>query len=117
VAYNAKQDLIVVAFRGSHNIANWISNIDFFKEPYKGSSSMQVHTGFYADYILVAPQVISAVRELINAYPIAGLLYTGHSLGAALVTFAAVDVMEQLNPTAKGHVSYFYSLGSPRTGN
>jgi hypothetical protein len=47
-------------------------------------------------------------------YPTASLLITGHSLGAALATFAAVDIKEQLSPSQK---IYFYTFGSPRTGN
>ena len=54
VAYNAKDNMIIVAFRGSDNIANWISNIDFFMTPYKGDTKMQVHRGFYAAYNLVS---------------------------------------------------------------
>lgn len=106
--------MIIVAFRGSNNMANWISNFDYFMEPYKGSDTMKVHTGFFADYDLVSPLVINAVRTLTQAHPSATILYTGHSLGAALVTFAAVDVMEQLDPT---NPVMFYSYGSPRTGN
>ena len=50
VAYNEKQDQIIVAFRGSDNIANWIANIDFFQTPYKNVPGAQVHRGFYASY-------------------------------------------------------------------
>jgi phospholipase A1 len=42
------------------------------------------------------------------------MLITGHSLGAALATFAAVDIKENLNPKRAMHV---YNFGSPRTGN
>jgi hypothetical protein len=35
VAYNPVNNQIIVAFRGSDNIANWISNINFFQTPYK----------------------------------------------------------------------------------
>ena len=39
---------------------------------------------------------------------------TGHSLGAAIATFAALDIKEQLNPTNRFD---FYTFGSPRTGD
>ena len=35
VGYNAHDNQIIVAFRGSVNVANWITNIDFVKTNYK----------------------------------------------------------------------------------
>ena len=73
-----------------------------------------MHRGFYTSFLDVEPQLIAAVKPLLAKYPTASLLVTGHSLGAALATFAAVDIKEQLNPS---HKIYFYTFGSPRTGN
>lgn len=39
---------------------------------------------------------------------------TGHSLGGALATYAAVDIKRFLAPQAQVH---FYTFGSPRPGN
>ncbi len=36
VGYNAQDDEIVVAFRGSHDIANWISNMQYGQADYPG---------------------------------------------------------------------------------
>ena len=47
VAYNKNANEIVVSFRGSQNIQNWITNIDFGKMNYKDVAGAQVHTGFY----------------------------------------------------------------------
>ena len=47
-------------------------------------------------------------------YTSASILFTGHSLGGALATFAAVDVKETLG-LANG--LKLYTFGSPRTGN
>lgn len=58
--------------------------------------------------------MITALKPLLSQHPAASILITGHSLGAALATFAAVDIKEQLNPA---HKIYFYTFGSPRTGN
>jgi hypothetical protein len=52
IAYNEAQNAIVVAFRGSHNYANWMFDIDYFLEPYnEGPPGAQVHTGFYDSYL------------------------------------------------------------------
>jgi predicted lipase len=58
--------------------------------------------------------VISAVRNLIASNPSATLVITGHSLGGALATFAALDIKRKLNPSNR---VLFYTFGSPRLGN
>jgi len=47
VAFNPQDNQIVVAFRGSVNIANWVSNLDFIMKPFPGIANAQVHRGFY----------------------------------------------------------------------
>ncbi len=50
VGFNSHENQIVVSFRGSVNIENWITNIDFIKTNYKNIPGAQVHEGFYAAY-------------------------------------------------------------------
>ncbi len=94
MGYNAHDNQIIVAFRGSVNIQNWVTNIDFIQTNYKNVPGALVHEGFYAAYAAVSSQVIAAVRKLHASHPTASLLFTGHSLGGALATFASVDVKE-----------------------
>jgi hypothetical protein len=61
VAYNSLENQVVVSFRGSDNIVNWISNIDFLQTTYKNVTDAKVHRGFYGSYQVVQPQLISAV--------------------------------------------------------
>jgi predicted lipase len=104
----------VVSFRGSVDIENWITNIDFIQTPYKNIAGAKVHEGFYAAYTAVSSQVISAVKALKTAHPTATYLITGHSLGGALATFAGVDIKTTLGVTTR---MTMYTFGSPRTGN
>ena len=103
-----------MAFRGSTNLANWITNIDYAKTNYKNVPGAQVHEGFYSAYRAVSSQVISNVKGLVGKYSTASLIFTGHSLGGALATFAAVDVKEE---TGTANPIVMYTYGSPRTGN
>ena len=114
VGYNAHENQIIVSFRGSVNVENWITNIDFAKTSYKNVPGAQVHEGFYAAYAAVSAQVIAAAKSLLSAHPSASFLFTGHSLGGALATFAGVDVKEQ---TSTSNPVSMYTFGSPRTGN
>jgi len=66
VAFNPHDNQIVVAFRGSVNIANWVSNLDFIMKPFPGISNAQVHRGFYEAFEAVSPQTIQSVKTLLT---------------------------------------------------
>ncbi len=91
--YNSLSNEIVVSFRGSENLVDWYENFDYFMKPYPGGpQGAMVHTGFYDSYMTMSSQVIPAVTALTKAHPDALLIVTGHSLGAAQSTFAALDI-------------------------
>ena len=104
-----------MAYRGSHNIDNWISDINFIKKAYPNSpSTAQVHQGFYEAYQTLQQQTLNAVSHLMSLHSTAKIIVTGHSLGAALATFAALDIKTMLQPKTQ---ILFYSYGSPRAGD
>lgn len=52
VAYNQERNEALVAFRGSVNIENWITNLNFLQTPYPGSTTgASVHEGFFQAYL------------------------------------------------------------------
>jgi hypothetical protein len=59
--YSHSLNAIVVVFRGSSNIQNWILNIGTTRSSYSLCSGCSVHTGFNGGYNLVASAVKSAV--------------------------------------------------------
>ena len=116
VAYNAKNDEIVISFRGTVNFQNWATNINFLQMtfPYANNGA-QVHRGFYETYMAVEAQTMGALNQILAQHPNAKLVITGHSLGAALATFAAVHIRLQTKIPYQSIT--FYTYGSPRTGN
>ena len=58
--YDAKQNTVLLSFRGSSNVPNWIENIDAVKTdyPYCTDTGCKVHVGFYKAYLQIVSQVI-----------------------------------------------------------
>ncbi len=90
----------VLSFRGSDDLRAWMTNLDARPAPWRGGG--KAHRGF-------AEALDAAWPEVEPALPDSGLplLFTGHSLGAALATLAA-----SLHPEAA-----LVTFGSPRVGD
>jgi hypothetical protein len=73
----------------------------------------KVHREFFRAYNIIKTQVRSPINFLLKMFPQAQILVTGHSLGAALATLAAVDLKRQ-HQTANIQL---FTFGSPRVGN
>jgi hypothetical protein len=114
VGYNNAYGYIVVSFRGSQSLRNWITNLEFAKLDmvYPACSGCLVHSGFYNAEQTIISKAISAVKSLQTLHPTYKVLVTGHSLGAALATLTAIDMK---NAGISNIFSYHY--GSPRIGN
>jgi len=105
---------IVISFRGSSELENWITNLQFSKtEPYQNDPNVGVHSGFYKAWLTVKDQVEAEMERLKKQFPHKVVLTTGHSLGAALTTLCAADL-------AAKHPDWEivnWNFGCPRVGN
>jgi len=110
-------DSIVFSFRGTEmdSLENWIT--DIFNEVMipGGFPNASVGKGFYTTYLGIQDQVITTAQYLRAKYPDLPFVFTGHSLGAVLTTFAAVDVYTALNLSSS--MVSGWTFGSPRVGN
>jgi len=106
---------IIVSFRGSENIPNWIDDIDMRKMPYpySGCSGCEVHSGFYAAWASLQDQTLRLVNDEVKKQPHAKIYVTGHSLGAAMAVLCAAD----LAFTHGLSIEAVYTFGDPRAGN
>jgi len=110
---------IEVVFRGTQpsSLQNWITDLDFapHSKTYPDYPKAKVHSGFLDAYDAVKISVRSAVQYLVNTTKTPKVIFTGHSLGAALATLAAVDLAPIL---IKQNIPFYvYNYGSPRVGN
>jgi hypothetical protein len=120
LGYHNSSNTIVVSYRGSRNIQNWVNNMNINliqAEEWEG----KVHEGFYNIYKGLKLKVLSNIENLIKEkkFENAKVLIVGHSLGGALASYLNLDVINLLN-TKLSNFTVPVSLntfGSPRIGD
>ncbi|RMZ74436.1 lipase class 3 [Pyrenophora seminiperda CCB06] len=110
VATDTTNKLIVVSFRGSKSIRNWITNLQFpiIKTPICPDCDASI--GFWTSWLEAQTNVLAAVATAQKQFPDFKVVATGHSLGGALATLGA-GVMRSQNITVD-----LYTYGAPRVG-
>jgi len=80
---------VVVAFRGSEEGQDWLTNLQFTTTNWAfAGDSVPVHTGFYGQYSAQR----AALKANLDARTITHIIVTGHSLGGGLAQLAAYDL-------------------------
>ena len=111
---------IVIAFRGTANIRNWLTDADCLRATLIESlefGTCQVHAGFLAAYESIIGPLTAHLRAA-GAASIAAsaagkpIFVTGHSLGGALALLAALELKRQ-----GFNIAQVYTFGQPRVGN
>ncbi|KAI6171529.1 Lipase domain containing protein [Aphelenchoides bicaudatus] len=109
---------IVLAFRGTHGFIQLIYEIDrtVFKEKINATIGGQVANYFYSVYTAVMDNGLSdSLSQLVKDHPDYDVWVTGHSLGGALASIAASEIIA-LNYVSADKVK-LYTFGQPRTGD
>ncbi|KAJ5587309.1 uncharacterized protein N7459_003074 [Penicillium hispanicum] len=102
---------IVLAFRGSYSVRNWVADVEF---PYTDPGLCDgcfAELGFWSSWQFVRDDITKALNSTVADHPDYQLVVTGHSLGAGVATLAAADLR------GKGHPSTLYAYASPRVAN
>lgn len=110
VATDTTNKLIVVSFRGSRSIRNWITNVQFPVTPTTICSTCSGSLGFWNSWGEARQKVLAAVALGKSQFPDFRVVATGHSLGGALAGLAAGELR------ARGTPVDLYTYGAPKIG-
>jgi hypothetical protein len=99
---------IVLAFRGTNDILDWIANLNFAQVDALGG---RVHRGFYQTLQTVWKPMTEGLGKLYERQRKPRLWVTGHSLGGALAVLASKSISQAYPVTAT------YTYGQPRVGD
>lgn len=107
----------IIVFRGTQTQTEWLNNFTAlqqnYTDPVSGRYVGKVHRGFVNNYLgIVKPLPREIAKQLDPSVP---CYITGHSLGAALATLAALDLA--LNVPQLQHQLHLYTYASPRVGD
>lgn len=108
-----RRNRLLVAFRGTQEIGDFITDLKFGKTRFTVQCSEgKIHRGFNQAY----KDVQVRLHELLHRYSpyIDEMIFTGHSLGGALATIAAYDFKLTNGNKIKCRC---ITLGSPRVGD
>lgn len=120
VGYTPATAECAVSFRGTEvgltDIQDVITDINILRvspDEYN-RSDVEVHHGFYSAYRRVAPQLIAELGAAVNSGLCNKVLVTGHSLGGALATLAAVDIALEFPQLQQVRLPAWFRLSHPR---
>lgn len=111
---NRDDNSLFVSIRGSETILNWVDNIQVRKITPYNDDSIEVSKGFFKAYSYLKSDIFDKLDAMKNKYDTKDLVITGHSLGAAIGTLLAYDILTT-NKTFDIH--NLITFGSPRIGN
>lgn len=106
---------IIVAYRGTNDIKDWLRNADGRKVLLGGK--VKVHKGFYDYMMKVGDDLNKVLVKLLTQKGTKNyeLIFTGHSLGAAAIT-DFVSKFVKLEAKANPEKTHTHTIGSPRVG-
>ena len=111
ILFTSKENNVLV-FRGTQTQAEWLKNLNANQKQYvnpTGESQGAVHEGFFQLTSELTPAISNSVRDLDPTIP---FYITGHSLGAAVATLAALEIAQKV-PQLRERIQ-LYTYASPR---
>ena len=112
--YNESLDSIIVAYRGSCTIENWINDIKIsLIYPYQNMPDVGVEKGFFESYMTIKSEVLESIFSISDKYNTTNIIATGHSLGS----ISQLLVFDMHFEYPEYNIIQLVTFGSPRIGN
>lgn len=111
MAVDTTNSLIVISFRGSSSVRNWIANANFGLADISWCNKCKAHAGFKKSWDEAEASVMTAITAAKAEHPTFKIIATGHSLGGAMASLAAGALR------AAGTAVDLYTYGAPKSGN
>lgn len=111
MALDNTHDAIVLAFRGSYSVRNWITDAVFPHTQPGLCDGCTAELGFWTAWDVVKEEILAVLSSARAQNPDYKLVVVGHSLGAAIATLAATDLRNN------GYAATLYAYASPRVAN
>lgn len=107
----ASEQCSILAFRGSSSSMDWVYDFTAQQTEFTPIKNVgNTHKGFTDIYLALREQIFQLLELLRPELP---LFITGHSLGGALATLAAIDIATNSSFQAP----IVYTFGAPRVGD
>lgn len=117
IGYDPTKNRIVVSWRGTWNTRGWEIDFASWLVPvparYNCPGDCRIHMGYAIMYEGYRATLLADVQKLLQTYPGATIISTGHSMGGGISTLTTVDLtftFPNVNITS-------YTFGTPRVGN
>jgi hypothetical protein len=115
IVLNQNINALIVTFRGSQSAYSYYLDSNFIlKSPtiFKTVSNAKIHAGFHDVYQSLQSTVQDALDKYAQQYQNSRIIFTGHSLGGAMATLAAIDYFGRT-----GNKQHVVTFGQPKVGN
>ena len=106
----SNKDSVVIVFRGTNSLSNWLTDLRFTTEPIIDGQPYLAHNGFLQVFKKVYKSIEAHVMPLLGTKKI---YTTGHSLGGALASLLAFYISYKYKNTKLIHNAF----GCPPVGN
>ena len=112
ILLNTKNKEIIVVFRGSQTLKEWINNLKFEEKTIPFKNQFKIHKGLYNMYANdnIDNNIIYILKNLFDYFPKYRKIFTGHSKGNIISILLSLELEAKLD---KKYNYEIFGFGSP----